>query len=139
MKYMIMLYGSQRDYDAMAGRPAEGEPGWTGAELAAMGEFMAAFNNELVESGEFVDAQGLDAPVHTRRVGNRGGEAFVTDGPYPETAEVLAGYTIVDCAGLDRATEIAARLNDCPAPAAVRARAWAEIRPLAGAPDGLAG
>lgn len=137
MKYMIMLFGSQRDYDAMAGHPADGEPGWTGAELAAMGEFMTAFNNELVESGEFVDAQGLDAPVHTRRIGNRDGEPFVTDGPYPETAEVLAGYTIVDCAGLDRATEIAARLNDCPGPAAVRARAWAEIRPLAGALDEL--
>jgi hypothetical protein len=135
MKYMIMLFGSQRDYDAMAGHPADGEPAWTGAELAAMGEFMTAFNNELVESGEFVDAAGLDAPVHTRRIGNRDGQPFVTDGPYPETAEVLAGYTIVDCAGLDRATEIAARLAGWPGPAAVLARAWAEIRPLAGAPD----
>jgi len=40
----------------------------------------------------------------------RKGAPVVTDGPYPETQEVLAGYTIVDCVSFDRATEIAAGL-----------------------------
>ena len=40
MKYMILVYASQRDYDAMVGKPAPGEPGWTGADFAALGQFM---------------------------------------------------------------------------------------------------
>ena len=40
----------------------------------------------------------------------------MTDGPYAEAEEVLAGYWIVECESFDRATEIAARLTSCPAP-----------------------
>jgi hypothetical protein len=47
--------------------------------------------------------------VHARRVQIRNGVPVVTDGPYAETQEVLAGFTIVDCASFDRATEIAAK------------------------------
>lgn len=115
MKYMILLSGSQRDYDVLAGKPGNG-PAWSAEDVAAMHEFMAAWNNELVESGEFVDAQGLSAPVHARRIELRDGVPVVTDGPYAETQEVLAGYTIVECRSFDRATEIAARLANTPHP-----------------------
>ena len=125
---MIMLYGSQVEYDAMSG--AGGESSWTPADFAAMGEFMAAWNNELVESGEFVDARGLDAPVHTRRVQLQQGVPVVTDGPYPETAEVLAGYTIVECSSFDRATEIAAKLSTCPNPQGAEAEYYVDVRPI---------
>jgi hypothetical protein len=54
----------------------------------------------------------------------------VTDGPYAETQEVLAGYWIVECESFDRATEIASRLADTPAPDFVRATAYADIRPI---------
>ena len=81
-----------------------------------MHAFMESLNNELAESGELVDDPGLTAPVHTRRVQLQDGVPVVTDGPYAETQEVLAGFTIVECASFDRATEIAARLADCPAP-----------------------
>jgi len=40
MKYMILLYGSQQDYDAMAGKPVPGGPGWSPADFAAVGAFM---------------------------------------------------------------------------------------------------
>jgi hypothetical protein len=131
---MILHYASQADYDAMAGKDTPGGRGWTPDEVAAMGEFMAAWTGELAESGELVDAQGLAAPVHTRRVAAEGGANVVTDGPYAETAEVLAGYTIVDCASFDRATEIAAKLAGTPAPEHVRRRAYVDIRPIV---DGL--
>ena len=130
MKYMIMLYASQRDYDEMAGRAPAGEAVWSAADLAAMYAFMEEFNRELVESGEFVDANALAAPVHTRRFHSRDGVPVVTDGPYPETAEVLAGYTIIECDGFDRASEITARLARCPAPPGAEARAVADLRPL---------
>ncbi|MFD0972196.1 YciI family protein [Plantactinospora endophytica] len=130
---MIMMAGSQRDYDAMAGKGSEGAPAWTPQDMAALHEFMAAWNNELVESGEFVDARGLSAPVHTRRVHLTDGVPVVTDGPYPETQEVLAGYTIVECDSFDRATEIAAKLARTPHPEnAILTNEWyVDIRPVA--------
>lgn len=131
MKYMIMHYASQADFDAMAGKDNAVGPAWSPDEVRAMGEFMGRWTNELVESGELVDAIGLAAPVHTRRVGP--GDV-VTDGPYAETAEVLAGITIVDVASFDRATEIVAKLADTPGPAAARERGYVDIRPLM---DGL--
>jgi hypothetical protein len=130
MKYMILHYGSQADYDAMAGKDTPAGRAWTPHEVAALGEFMGRWSNELVESGEFVDAQGLSAPVLTRRIGTENGDTVVTDGPYAETAEVLVGYTIVDCASFDRATEIAARLIDTPGPDYVRARGYVDVRPV---------
>ena len=133
MKYMIMLYASQQDYDAMSGNDT-GKPAWSGEDLAAMGAFMEKWNNELIESGEFVDARGLAAPVHTRRLGVQNGAAFVTDGPYPETQEVLAGYTIVECDSFDRATEIAGRIADCPPGPSGAEGTYLEIRPIL---DGL--
>lgn len=130
MKFMILTNASQQDYDGMAGVPTD-EPAWTGDDFAAMGAFMGALNAELEASGELVETRALAAPVHTRRLrGGAGGAALVTDGPYAETEEVLAGYWIVDCESFDRATEIAARLAACPSPAHVQARAYADVRPI---------
>ena len=136
MKYMILLYASQQDYAAMPGKPT-GKPAWSGEQLAAMGAFMEKFNQELVESGELVDAQGLDAPVHTRRLQLLNGVPVVTDGPYPETQEVLAGYTIVECASFDRATEIASRMSDCPPGPGGPEGNYLDIRPIAEGPPTL--
>jgi hypothetical protein len=130
MKYMILTYASQQDYDAMTGKPG-GQAVWSPQDFAAMGAFMEAFNKELADSGQLVETRGLTAPVHARRLQMKGGVPVVTDGPYAETAEVLAGYWIVDCDSFDRATEIAARLSACPAPAEVAVRAYADVRPIA--------
>jgi hypothetical protein len=129
VKYMILLYASQQDYDAMSGKPTD-KSAWSGEQLAAMGAFMESFNQELVESGEFVDAQGLDAPVHARRLQLLNGVPVVTDGPYPETQEVLAGYTVVDCASFDRATEIAARMANCPPGPGGAEGNYLDVRPI---------
>jgi hypothetical protein len=136
MKYMILTYASQQDYDGMAGKDT-GKPAWTAADFAAMGAFMAKFNADLAESGELVETRALAAPVLTRRLGSKDGVSVVTDGPYAETQEVLAGYWIVECESFDRATEIAARLADTPAPDFLRATAYADIRPLVEGQDDL--
>ncbi|WP_405167790.1 YciI family protein [Nocardia sp. NBC_01499] len=130
---MILSYGSQQDYDGMSGKDT-GRPAWTADEVAAMVEFMTEFNKGLEESGELVETRGLVDPVHTRRIGSKGGAPFVTDGPYAETQEVLAGYWIVECESFDRATEIAAELGKCPAPAHLADIAYADVRPIAEAP-----
>ena len=127
---MILSYASQRDYDEMAGKPSEA-PVWTPEDFAAMGAFMEAFNAELVESGELVETRALTAPCTP--VGSPpvpDGQPVVTDGPYAESQEVLAGYWIVDCESFDRATAIAARLGQCPAPESVAATAVADVRPI---------
>jgi hypothetical protein len=54
----------------------------------------------------------------------------VTDGPYAEAEDVLAGYWVVECDSFDRATEIIARLAGCPGPERLRARACADVRPI---------
>ena len=120
MKYMILVYGSQQEFDALDASPGE---------QTEIGEFLAEFTGALAASGELVDTQGLAPPVLARRVQLRDGAQVVTDGPFAETEEVLAGYWIVDCAGIDRATEIAAQLLECPGPQAANG---IEVRPLLG-------
>ena len=129
MKYMILTFASQQNYEEMVGRPSA-EPAWTAEDFAAVGAFMRAFSQELLDSGELVETRGLSAPVHTRRVGLREGVPVVTDGPYAEAEEVLAGYWVVECESFDRATEVAARLATCPGPEHLRTRAFADVRPI---------
>ncbi|MEU3482122.1 YciI family protein [Streptomyces sp. NPDC033754] len=118
MKYLVMVQGSQADYEAMVGRGSAGSPAWSKTDLKAMFEHMNAINAELNTRGEMLDGQGLAAPSTTRFVTVDGdGKPVVTDGPYAETKEVLAGYWLLECDSLDRVTEIAAQVARCPAPA----------------------
>jgi hypothetical protein len=137
MKYMILINASQQDYDAMTGRPSSSGPGWTPDDFAALGAFMESFNQDLAESGELVDTRGLTAPAHARRIQLQEGVPVVTDGPYAEAEEVLAGYWIVECDSFDRATQIASRLTDAPGPEHLRSRAFADVRPLVDSRDEL--
>ena len=125
MKYMIMLYGSQQDYDVLSGKPT-GKPPMSPEDVAKMHAYMGSLHKDLADSGELVDGTGLTAPVHARRVQLQNGVPVVTDGPYPETQEVLAGFTIVECASYDRAAEIAAGLVNPDAEGE-----YVDIRPVA--------
>ena len=136
MKYMILVYGSQQDYDAMVGKATD-KPAWSAEAFAALQSFMQSFNKDLADSGELVDTRGLTAPVHTRRIQLQRGVPAVTDGPYAETQEVLAGYWIVECESFDRVTAIAAKLSACPGPPEVVARAYADVRPIVESRDEL--
>ncbi|MEU1040054.1 YciI family protein [Streptomyces sp. NPDC005551] len=117
MKYLVMVQGTQADYDAMGGRASDRSPAWSERELRAMYAYMGAIGDDLSESGELVDAQGLVEPARTRLVtAGRDGEPVITDGPYGATEAVPAGYWLVECESLDRVTEIAARVARCPGP-----------------------
>jgi hypothetical protein len=112
MKYVLLIYQSPGAFDAL---PEE-------ERKALMGEF-DVLNRELAESGEFVNGAALADPVNSKTVRARGGVPAVTDGPFAEAKEQLAGYYIVDVESIERATEIA--LRD-PA-----SRLWAiEVRPV---------
>lgn len=71
-KYMVMVQGTQADYEAMRGKTTEGSPAWNEQDLQAMYAHMGAINEHLSETGELVDAQGLaeagaDPHGHARR------------------------------------------------------------------------
>jgi hypothetical protein len=129
MKYMILTYASQQDYDGMAGKPDDNHA-WSAEHFAAMTTFMDALNKDLADSGELVETRALAAPARTRRLEAVRGIPVITDGPYAETEEVLAGYWIVECDNLDRATQIAGHLTACPVPEWVTSSAVADVRPI---------
>ncbi|KOG38159.1 YciI family protein [Streptomyces resistomycificus] len=118
MKYLVMVQGTQADYEAMQGKASPGSPAWNEQDVRAMYAYMEAINNDLAETGEMVDGQGLAEPAKIRSVTlGDDGKAVITDGPYSETKELMAGYWVLECASLERVTEIADRIIRCPQPA----------------------
>lgn len=117
MKYLMMVQGTQADYEAMAGRASAHSPAWSKEDVQAMYAFMRGVNDDLAESGEMVDGNGLGEPAQTRFVtAGSDGRPVISDGPYGETKELIAGYWVLDCESLDRVTEVAARVASCPQP-----------------------
>ncbi|MPZ53580.1 MAG: hypothetical protein GEU79_12750 [Acidimicrobiia bacterium] len=113
MRYLIMLYGPREGLDALS----RGDFGdWTNEDVTAMMEHMGAINDELADRGELVDAAGLTGPSQAKAIRLSDGTPTVTDGPYLETKEVMAGYWVVDTETPERALEIAKRASLSPNP-----------------------
>ncbi len=111
-------------------------PEWSPADIRAHIEFQHALNRELLERGELVDAQGLAGPEQARRVVATGtGAPVITDGPFPESKELLAGYRLVDVETPARAIEIAAQVSAAPGPGGAPVRQPIEVRQVLSAPD----
>lgn len=101
MKYLLLIYSSPETWNALSQ-----------AERDRMGEEHFALDRELIESGEYVGGNALADKVQSKVVRIRDGATMVTDGPYLETKEHLAGYDVVECDSMDRALEIAAKIPD---------------------------
>ena len=109
---------------------------WTPGDIKTHIEFQKALNQELAESGELVDAQGLAGPELAKFVVSDGASApVITDGPFPETKELLAGYRMVDVETAARAIQIAAQASAAPGPNGVPIRQPIEVREVMSAPD----
>ena len=109
---------------------------WSPEEIKAHVEFQLALNAELAQRGELVDAQGLAGPELAKFVVWDGsGAPVVTDGPFPEAKELLAGYRLVDVETADRAMEIAAQASAAPGPDGLAIRQPIEVRQILSAPD----
>jgi len=80
------------------------------AGLATPSEMTAidTFNERLQAEGHWVFAAGLGAPDTATTIDNRGAEAVVTDGPFVESKEYLAGFWIMEAPDLDVALKLAA-------------------------------
>jgi hypothetical protein len=109
---------------------------WTPGDIKAHIEFQQVLNDELAGRGELVDAQGLAGPEQAKYVVSDGISApVVTDGPFPEAKELLAGYRLVDVDSVERAIEIAAKVSAAPGPNGVPIREPIEVRQVMSAPD----
>ncbi|UWP84910.1 YciI family protein [Dactylosporangium fulvum] len=106
MKYLIMIYGnpaSRAVWETFS--PAEQAEGWARhAEL----------RDAMVASGELVHSEALAPPETAKVLTARAGRPQVTDGPFAEVKEHLAGFYLVDCDSLDRALELAAGIPEAP-------------------------
>ena len=78
-------------------------------EMAAIDEF----NERLRDEGYWVFAGGLGAPSTATVIDNRRGEAVLTDGPFVESKEYLAGFWVIDAPDLDVALELATEGSKC--------------------------
>jgi hypothetical protein len=109
---------------------------WTPEDIKAHIDFQHVLNDELTKSGELVDAQGLAGPDQAKFVVSDGaGAPVITDGPYPESKELLAGYRMVDVESVERVLEIAARASAAPGPNGVPIQQPIEVREVLSAPD----
>ena len=127
MRYMLMMHAPRGTGDYQINQ-------WSPDDFKAHMAFMHRFNGELTEAGEWVDGQGLSAPGEARlvRAGKNG--APVTDGPFPEAKEFLAGYWIVEVDRPERAYELAAKASAAPGPGGAPLNMPIEVRQVMSAP-----
>lgn len=128
MKFMLMM-------NAPRGTGDWGISKWPPEDFKAHINFMRRLNDGLTRAGELVGAEGLTPPGQARIVrAGKGGAPEVTDGPFAEAKEFLAGYWIVDVESPQRAYEIAARASAAPGPGGTPLNLPIEVREVMSAP-----
>lgn len=129
MKYMLMMHAPR------AGWTTAGIGSWPPEDFNAHIAFMVNFSKALSEAGELVGAEGLAGPEAARIVrAGKSGAPEVTDGPFAEAKEFLAGYWIVDVESTDRAYAIAARASAAPGKGGVPLNMPIEVRQVMSVP-----
>lgn len=122
MKFILMMHAPRATGDYQLNE-------WSPADIQAHMDFMHSFNKDLRAAGEWVGAEGLAPPGQARIVrASKSGAPEVTDGPFPEAKEFLAGYWIVDVETPARAYEIAAGASMAPGPGGVPLHMPLEVR-----------
>ena len=129
MKFMLMMNASVGDGDWAV-------KNWKMDELKAHIGFMKNFNQELKSEGVLVGAEGLAMPGQARivRANPKDNSPEVTDGPFAESKEFLAGYWIVDVETPEQAYSIAARASVAPGPGGMPLYIPIEVREVMSAP-----
>lgn len=128
MKYMLMMHAPRGTGDYKVNE-------WSAEDFRAHIGFMHQFNKELMEAGEWVDGQGLAAPGEARLVRAGADGAPITDGPFPEAKEFLAGFWIIEADSPERAYQIAAKASAAPGPGGVPLNMAIEVRQVMSAPS----
>jgi hypothetical protein len=128
MKFMLMMNAPSGGGDWDVSK-------WKLEELKAHIGFMKTFIEELKHEGTLVAAEGLALPAQARIVrAGKGGAPEVTDGPFAESKEFLAGYWIVHVETPEQAYAIAARASAAPGPGGVPINMPIEVREVMSGP-----
>jgi hypothetical protein len=128
MRFMLMMHAPRGTGDYQVSQ-------WAPEDLKAHIGFMHRLNKELTESGELVGAEGLAPPGEARVVrAGKGGTPVVTDGPFPEAKEFLAGFWIVEVDRPERAHQIAGKASAAPGPGGKPLNIPIEVRQVMSAP-----
>ncbi|MFB9687518.1 YciI family protein [Amycolatopsis plumensis] len=101
MKYLLAMYMNPDVWEALSEQDRD-------EVMSGHGEFI----RRIRESGEMISTQALDAPARSAVVRVTDGVPAVTDGPFVESKEFLAGFYLVECASSERAYEVAAMIPD---------------------------
>jgi hypothetical protein len=102
---------------------------WTPQEVDAHIQFMNDFAARLENTGEFVDGQALSPDGLWVRSDSEG-NAPVTDGPFAETKDLIAGWFVIDVDSYERAIELAGELSAAPGAGGEPIHEWLEVRPF---------
>ena len=123
MKYMLIMQGKWGDWDE------KGIVGWPQEAVKNHMDFMREVNKDLQERGEFVQGEGLAPPDKAKIVNaDENGAPAITDGPFAESKEFLAGWWILDVENEQRAIEIAAHISTAPGPDGAPLNMAVEVR-----------
>ena len=131
-KYLILKHYRGGPATTVNDHPMEE---WAPDEVDAHMAFMDEFGKRLEADGELVDAQAL-SPGGAFVRANDEGTGPITDGPFAETKDLIAGWYVVDVDGWDRAVELAGELSLAPGKGGRPIHEWLEVRPFYGAPSG---
>jgi hypothetical protein len=123
MKYLLLIYSNPENWEHPIYRETGAFRALPADERDALDRQAEALGDELRESGELVVGMALADPSVARTVRVRNRLPAVTDGPYLEAKEHLAGGFVIDCDSPERAAEIAARFPDA-------SFAAVEVRPI---------
>lgn len=107
VKYLVLIYTNPEARQLWEQLPD--------AEKSAGLQAYVALNEELAAAGEMIVSESLADPSLAKHVIVRDGKAMTTDGPFAEVKEQLAGFYLVECDSIERATEIAARIPEAEA------------------------
>ena len=102
---------------------------WTPEELTAHMQYMEDFAARLEAAGEYVDSRAL-SPQGTFVRSDGDGRPPVTDGPFAETKDLIAGWMIIDVETYERALELAGELSAAPGAGGKPVQEWLEVRPF---------
>ncbi len=126
-KYLLLKH-YRSDHEMMPGECIPMDR-WTPEEIDAHIAFMDHVADTLRERGEFVDAQALSPEGAFVRYDGEG-RPPVTDGPFAETKDLIAGWMCIDVDSVERAHEAAAFLSSAPGAGGRPIHEWIEVRPF---------
>jgi hypothetical protein len=118
-------------------RPVPPMDRWDPADVDAHMAFQRHVTALLRERGEYVDVAALTPTQTWVRYGGPDAAPVVTDGPLPETTDLVAGWWMIDVESRARAVEIAAYVSSEPGPGGTPLHEWIDIREvMSDAPSG---